>query len=174
MIGWRQTLTTSPANHIRFLLVRANKFAKWKTGFSDGRRRNFSVVRETEGNPSHREASDCEDDLGGGQASRNDIVQAIVADRSLITALTSAILSNMDHQLKNTKSESSNSALSSQNQPINPGVSDDQTGTLSKQVNPGVSFDQTGTENHRRAAEGSADSENYLHVKKPRGPNTLD
>ena len=76
--------------------------------------------------------------------------------------------------MKNTKSEISNSALSSQNQPINPGVSDDQTGTLSKQVNPGVSFDQTGTENHRRAAEGSADSENYLHVKKPRGPNTLD
>ncbi len=76
--------------------------------------------------------------------------------------------------MKNTKSESSNSALSSQNQPINPGVSDDQTGTLSKQVNPGVSFDQTGTENHKRAAEGSADSENYLHVKKPRGPNTLD
>ena len=132
------------------------------------------VVCETEGNPSHREASDREDDLRGGQASRNDIVQAIVADRSLITALTSAILSNMDPQLKNTKSESSNSALSSQNQPINPGVSDDQTGTLSKQVNPGVSFDQTGTENHRRAAEGSADSENYLHVKKPRGPNTLD
>ena len=32
LIGWRQTLTTSPANHIRFLLVRTNKFAKWKTG----------------------------------------------------------------------------------------------------------------------------------------------
>ncbi len=32
LIGWQQTLTTSPANHIRFLLVRANKFAKWKTG----------------------------------------------------------------------------------------------------------------------------------------------
>ena len=31
LIGWRHTLTTSPANHIRFLLVRANKFAKWKT-----------------------------------------------------------------------------------------------------------------------------------------------
>ena len=30
----KQTLTTSPANHIRFLLVRANKFAKWKTGLS--------------------------------------------------------------------------------------------------------------------------------------------
>ncbi len=80
----------------------------------------------------------------------------------------------MDPQLRNTNSESSNSALSSQNQPINPGVSDDQTGTLSKQVNPGVSFDQTGTENHKRATEGSADSENNLHVKKPRGPNTLD
>jgi hypothetical protein len=24
LIGWRQTPTTSPANHIRFLLVRAN------------------------------------------------------------------------------------------------------------------------------------------------------
>ena len=32
LIGWRQTLTTSPANHIHFSLVRANKFAKWKTG----------------------------------------------------------------------------------------------------------------------------------------------
>ena len=34
LIGWRQTLTTSPANHIRFLLVRAKKFAKWKTDLS--------------------------------------------------------------------------------------------------------------------------------------------
>ena len=34
LIGWRQTLTTSPANHIRFLLIRANKFAKWKTGLN--------------------------------------------------------------------------------------------------------------------------------------------
>ena len=25
LIGWRQTLTTSPANHIRFLLVRAGE-----------------------------------------------------------------------------------------------------------------------------------------------------
>jgi hypothetical protein len=25
VIGWRQTLTTSPANHIRVLLVRAKK-----------------------------------------------------------------------------------------------------------------------------------------------------
>ncbi len=32
LIGSRQTLTSSPANHTRFLLVRANKFAKWKTG----------------------------------------------------------------------------------------------------------------------------------------------
>ena len=32
--GWRRKLTTSPANHIRFLLVRANKFAKWKTGLT--------------------------------------------------------------------------------------------------------------------------------------------
>jgi hypothetical protein len=34
LIGWRQTLTSSPANHIRFLLVRANKFDKWKIGLS--------------------------------------------------------------------------------------------------------------------------------------------
>ena len=34
LIGWRQTLTTSPPNHIRFLLVRAKKFAKWKTGLN--------------------------------------------------------------------------------------------------------------------------------------------
>ncbi len=27
MIGWRQTLTTSPANHVRFLLVRAFRLA---------------------------------------------------------------------------------------------------------------------------------------------------
>ena len=32
LIGWRQTLTTSPPNHICFLLVRAKKIAKWKTG----------------------------------------------------------------------------------------------------------------------------------------------
>ena len=32
--GWRQTLTSSPANYISFLLVRANKFAKWKTGLN--------------------------------------------------------------------------------------------------------------------------------------------
>ena len=36
LIGWRQTLTSSPANHIRFLLVRANKFTKWKTGLIRG------------------------------------------------------------------------------------------------------------------------------------------
>ena len=34
LIGWRQTLTTSPPNHIRFLLVRATKIAKWKTGLT--------------------------------------------------------------------------------------------------------------------------------------------
>ncbi len=34
LIGWRQTLTTSPANHIRLLLVRAKKIAKWKTGLN--------------------------------------------------------------------------------------------------------------------------------------------
>ena len=34
LTGWRQTLTSSSANHIRFLLVRANKFAKWKTGLT--------------------------------------------------------------------------------------------------------------------------------------------
>jgi hypothetical protein len=34
LIGWRQTLTTPPPNHIRFLLVAAKKLAKWKTGFT--------------------------------------------------------------------------------------------------------------------------------------------
>ncbi len=34
LIGWWQTLTTSPANHIRFLLVCANQFAKWKNGLT--------------------------------------------------------------------------------------------------------------------------------------------
>ena len=33
LIGWRQTLTTSPPNHIRFLLVHAKEITKWKTGF---------------------------------------------------------------------------------------------------------------------------------------------
>jgi hypothetical protein len=36
LIGWRQTLTPSPANHIHFLLVRAKeipRFPKWKMGF---------------------------------------------------------------------------------------------------------------------------------------------
>ncbi len=42
LIGWRQTLASSSANHIRFLLVRANKFAKWKIGFI---RRRFSSRR---------------------------------------------------------------------------------------------------------------------------------
>ncbi len=44
LIGWRQTLTTSPANHIRFLLVRANKFAKWKTGLSPPPEPEFSLI----------------------------------------------------------------------------------------------------------------------------------
>ena len=32
LIGWRQTLTTTPPNHIRLLLFHAKKIAKWKTG----------------------------------------------------------------------------------------------------------------------------------------------
>ena len=32
LIGWLQTLTTSPPNHIRFLLVRVKKISKWKLG----------------------------------------------------------------------------------------------------------------------------------------------
>ena len=111
------------------------------------------VVRESEDNPSHREASDRDGELGGRQTNNNDLVQAIVADRGLITALTSAILSNIDPILKNTYSESSDSAFSSQNQPVNPGVSDDQTGMETNQVNPGVSDDQTGAESRKRAAE---------------------
>ena len=39
------------------------------------------VVRESEDNPSHREASDREGELGGRQTNNNDLVQAIVADR---------------------------------------------------------------------------------------------
>jgi hypothetical protein len=34
VIGWLQTLTPSPANHIRVFLFRAKKIAKWKTGFT--------------------------------------------------------------------------------------------------------------------------------------------
>ena len=34
MIGWRQTLSTSAPNHIRFSLVSGKKIAKWKTGFN--------------------------------------------------------------------------------------------------------------------------------------------
>ena len=132
------------------------------------------VVRESEDNRSHREASDREGELGGRQTNNNDLVQVIVADRGLITSLTSAILSNIDPNLKNTCSESSNSAFSSQNQPVNPGVSDDQTGMETNQVNPGVSDDQTCAESRKRAAEESADSEKYLHAKKPRGPLTLE
>jgi hypothetical protein len=33
LIGWQQTLATSPPNHICFLLVHAKKITKWKTGF---------------------------------------------------------------------------------------------------------------------------------------------
>ncbi len=43
LIGWRQKLTTSPANHIRFLLVRDNKFAKWKTVFTS----NSTIIVDT-------------------------------------------------------------------------------------------------------------------------------
>ena len=42
LIGWRQTLTISPPNHIRFLLVRPKKIAKLKTGF----RRSLSRWRQ--------------------------------------------------------------------------------------------------------------------------------
>ena len=58
------------------------------------------VVRESEDNLSHREASDHEGELGGGQTNNNDLVQAIVAGRGLITALTSAIFSSIDPNLK--------------------------------------------------------------------------
>jgi hypothetical protein len=34
LIGWRQTLTTSPFNHICFSLVRAKNIAKWKTSLN--------------------------------------------------------------------------------------------------------------------------------------------
>ena len=34
VIGWRCRQCLSPANQVAFFSVRANKFAKWKTGFS--------------------------------------------------------------------------------------------------------------------------------------------
>ena len=34
LIDWQQTLTTSPTNHICFLLVRANKIANWVLNIS--------------------------------------------------------------------------------------------------------------------------------------------
>ena len=46
------------------------------------------VVRESEDNPSHRKASDREGELGGRQMNNNYLVQAIVANPGLITALT--------------------------------------------------------------------------------------
>ena len=87
-----------------------------------------------------------------------------MADRGLINALTQAILSRIYPNLKNMYSKSSNSAFSSQNQYVNPGVSDNQTGMETNQVNPGVSDHQTGTECRKRAAEESADSEKHLHA----------
>ena len=64
--------------------------------------------------------------------------------------------------------------FSRQNLPVNPGVSDDQTGMETNQVNPGVSDNQTVAESRKRAAEESADSKKHLHAKKPRGPLTLE
>ena len=46
LIGWRQTLTSSPANHIRFLLVRTNKLAKWKTGLRKQHCISFRLVSD--------------------------------------------------------------------------------------------------------------------------------
>ncbi len=34
VIGWRCRQCLSPANQVAFFSVRANKFAKWKTGFT--------------------------------------------------------------------------------------------------------------------------------------------
>jgi hypothetical protein len=46
LIGWRQTLSTSPANHILlFFLVRAKKIAKWKTDFTLSRTRRTGRPR---------------------------------------------------------------------------------------------------------------------------------
>jgi hypothetical protein len=41
LIGWLQTLTSSPANHIHVLLIGAKKIAKWKTGFRHDEERVF-------------------------------------------------------------------------------------------------------------------------------------
>ena len=45
LIGWRQTLTTSSPNHIRCLLVRVKKIAKWKTGL----RRDSAIFKTRNG-----------------------------------------------------------------------------------------------------------------------------
>jgi hypothetical protein len=54
VIGWRQTLTTSPPNHIHFSLVRAKKIAKRKLGFKNAiiaipgfLNPNFNLVLDT-------------------------------------------------------------------------------------------------------------------------------
>jgi hypothetical protein len=47
LIRWRQTLTSSPANHIHFLLVRGKKITRWKVGsFTSIRRRNRTKKRK--------------------------------------------------------------------------------------------------------------------------------
>ncbi len=44
-LDWLATNITS--HHIRFLLVGANKFAKWKTGFSSNTGRNSAMRRDS-------------------------------------------------------------------------------------------------------------------------------
>ena len=84
----------------------------------------FSVVSETEDNPLHQEPSNSEDPVEGKQLDSSNLVQAIVADQSLVTTLSSTILSDILPQLKSSINEFI-SALSSQNQAVNSEVSDD-------------------------------------------------
>ena len=60
--------------------------------------------------------------------------------------------------------------MSGQNQAVDPGLSDNQTGMSINRVNPGVSNGQTGSEQLKRAAENSADLSISVHSKRLRGP----
>ena len=111
--------------------------------------------------------------MEGRKQSSGDLVQAILADQGLITALSSTILSNIVPQWKSTINEPV-SALSSQIQTVNPGVSDDQTGMSTKKVNPGVSDDQTGSKRSKRPLEEPTALDNGIRAKRQRGPDALD
>ncbi len=135
------------------------------------------VSSEKEDNPSHPNASNHEDQVGGMHLDSGKLVQAIVADRGFLSTLSTAILSNIGPQLNNSQDDTnSNRAVSSPKHALEPGVSDDQTGMLSNQVNPGVSDDQTGTANLKQAALVSVDpdGEAIIPTKRPLCPDIVD